>query len=152
MGNPKGSPQNFKKRVYKPYEEREWEDLTARERAFVLNYVKTGNITQSICDAGYKPTHANQAGKSLLGKPHINKQIKRLMEEKNDKLIADGDEVLRYLTATMRGELKDQFGLETSISERTRAAVELAKRTVDIDNKLAGIEENKVHITIDWGD
>ena len=43
---------------------------------------------------------------------------------------------MEYLTKVMRGELKDQFGLEASLSERTKAAQELAKRTIDIENKL----------------
>ena len=32
----------------------------------------------------------------------------------------------------MRGEVKDQFGLDAPLAERTKAAVELAKRKVDV--------------------
>lgn len=35
----------------------------------------------------------------------------------------------------MRGEVKDQFGLEAPLAERTKAAVELAKRKVDVAQK-----------------
>ena len=38
---------------------------------------------------------------------------------------------MEYLTRVMRGEEKDQFDLEISIAERTKAAQELAKRIVD---------------------
>lgn len=51
----------------------------------------------------------------------------------------------------MRGEVKDQFGLEAPLSERTKAAVELAKRTVDLDNKLNGKADAVVEIKLDWG-
>ena len=50
----------------------------------------------------------------------------------------------------MRGEIKDQFGLEAPLSERTRAAQEIAKRTIDIENKLNGKEDNEIRITLDW--
>ena len=35
----------------------------------------------------------------------------------------------------MRGEVKDQFGLDAPLAERTKAAVELAKRKVDVAQK-----------------
>ena len=46
--------------------------------------------------------------------------------------IADAAEVMQYFTSVMRGEIKDQFGLDAPLAERTKAAVELAKRKVDI--------------------
>ena len=52
----------------------------------------------------------------------------------------------------MRGKLLDQFGLEASLAERTKAAQELAKRQIDIPNKLAGNEAPKITITVDWGE
>ena len=39
---------------------------------------------------------------------------------------------MRYFTSVMRGEVKDQFGLDAPLAERTKAAVELAKRKVDV--------------------
>ena len=58
---------------------------------------------------------------------------------------------MEYLSKVMRGEVKDQFGLEAPLSERTKAAVELAKRTVDLDNKLNGKADAVVEIKLDWG-
>lgn len=42
--------------------------------------------------------------------------------------IADAEEVLRYLTKVMRGEVKDQFDLDPTIQDRTKAAELLGKR------------------------
>ena len=52
----------------------------------------------------------------------------------------------------MNGEEKDQFGLDAPLSERIKAGQELAKRTVDIANKIAGVTqgENEVTIKLDW--
>ena len=42
---------------------------------------------------------------------------------------------MKYLTDVMRGKIKDQFDLDASLSERTKAAQELLKRNVD-DRKM----------------
>ena len=67
--------------------------------------------------------------------------------------IASAEEVMDYFTKVMRGEIKDQFGLEAPLSERTRAAQELARRTVDIDNRMAGKKDMstpEIQIKLDW--
>ena len=53
----------------------------------------------------------------------------------DDSRIASAAEVMQYFTAVMRGEVKDQFGLDAPLAERTKAAVELAKRKVDVSQK-----------------
>ena len=53
--------------------------------------------------------------------------------------IADIEEVMQYLTSVMRGEKKDQFDMDASLSDRTRAAGELAKR-LDVRAKNIHVE------------
>lgn len=50
--------------------------------------------------------------------------------------MADEHEIFAYFTAVMRGQVLDQFGLEASLQERTRAAECLAKRLIDMPKKL----------------
>ncbi len=61
-----------------------------------------------------------------------NDNIKQYIEERlakiEDARIAKGKEVLQYLTKVMRGEEKDQFGLDPSLQDRTKAAELLGKR------------------------
>ena len=42
--------------------------------------------------------------------------------------VANATEVLQYLTRVMRGEEKDQFDMDVSIQDRTKAAELLGKR------------------------
>lgn len=68
--------------------------------------------------------------------------------------VASGQEVMDFLTKVMRGEVQDQFGLETPVSERLKAADMLARRSIDIDNRMAGkknMETPEVSIKLDWG-
>lgn len=87
----------------------------------------------------------------MLRKPNVKKEIERLMAEMTKKTIADSNEVMEYFSSVMRGEVKDQFGLDAPLSERTNAAKELAKRTVDVDLRKQGVADNQLKIQIDWG-
>lgn len=72
------------------------------------------------------------------------------MEELRKESVATADEVMQFFTSVMRGEVKDQFGLDATLSDRTRAAQEIAKRTIDMENRLAGNADQTIAITLDW--
>ena len=54
--------------------------------------------------------------------------IDALLQELEDQRIAKADEVLQFLTAAMRGEVKDSFDLDPSLQDRMKAAELLGKR------------------------
>lgn len=127
--------------------------LTIKEKAFCAEYVKSGNGTQSIYKAGYKYKNDNTAGNAangLLKKPKIRAEIKRLEKKKLRPTIMSGQEVMEHFSAIARGEEKDQFGLDIGAGDRIKALVELAKRTVDIDNRASGKADQKVEISLNW--
>jgi len=66
-----------------------------------------------------------------MNKKAIRQEIAWRANEAQSHRIADGHEVMEYFTRVMRGEVKDQFGLDAPLSERTKAAQELAKRLLD---------------------
>lgn len=86
----------------------------------------------------------------MLKAPHIKAEIERIMNEIRKDTIMTATEVMEYFTAVARGEVKDQFGLDAPLSERTKAAQEIAKRTVDIENRKAGVADSVVQIKLDW--
>ena len=127
--------------------------LTIKEKAFCREYAQSGNGIQSVKKAGYKYKNDNTASSvstRLLQKTAVKLEIERLLKNQEKKSIATAQEVMEYFTKVMNGEILDQFGLEASLSERTKAAQELAKRTVDIDNKMKGLGENDITIKLDW--
>lgn len=129
-------------------------NLTAKEKAFCKNYVEGMPIIQAYRQAGYSQKSSDNVASSsadqLLHKPKIAQEIQRLQKLKEDESIATAQEVMQYFTRVMRGEIKDQFGIEASLSERTKAGMELAKRTIDIDNRAKGVADNKIEISLDW--
>jgi len=129
--------------------------LTSIETKFIDEYIKTGNATESAKVAGYKSTSYQGfagIGQRTLNKPYIIEEINYRLEKAKDESIADATEIMQYFTDVMRGKVTDQFGLEASLSERTKAAQELAKRQIDIPQKLQGNEAPKLTITVDWGE
>lgn len=114
-------------------------ELTRKQKGFCEIYLKTGNATQSYIDAGYKATTravADANARRLLGKDSVRSYMKTRVEELDSKSIADANEVLQYLTKVMRGEEEDQFGLDASLQDRTKAAELLGKRYRLFSDKL----------------
>lgn len=130
--------------------------LTAQDWRFIATYIKSetenhetiGKASSDKVRAGSGYTSYTQR---QLNKPNVRKEINRLMAEQAKKTIADANEVMEYFTSVMRGEVKDQFGLDAPLTERTNAAKELAKRTVDVEQRKQGLADNKIEVKIDWG-
>lgn len=125
--------------------------LSQKQKDFCKYYIETGNATQSAIRAGYAEKGAPQTASRLLRYVHVRDEIAKVRAEMDKDKVATAEEVMQYFTSVMRGEIKDQFGLDASLSERTRAAQELARRTVDIDNRNKGQADAKVEIVLDWG-
>lgn len=126
--------------------------LTPKEILFIDKYMETHNATQAAIYAGYSEKYAPVYGCNLIKKINVAEEIRKRQEKLTKKSIASAQEVMEYLTRVMNGEEKDQFGLDAPLAERTRAAVELAKRTVDLDNRLNGKADNVIEIKLNWDD
>ena len=102
--------------------------LTPKQQAFADYYIECGNATEAAKRAGYSEDTARQIGTENLSKPSISEYIAERMEQQNRKRVADANEVIEFYTAVMRGEVKDQFGLDASLSDRLKAGDSLMKR------------------------
>lgn len=109
--------------------------LTPKQKAFADYYIECGNATEAAKRAGYKEKAAYATGAENLRKPQIIAYIEERQKQIEDSRIASAAEIMQYFTSVMRGEVKDQFGLDAPLAERTKAAVELAKRKVDVAQK-----------------
>ena len=109
----------------------EGKELTIRQQRFADLYIETGNATQSYIDAGYKATKREVAeanARKLLANYSVQEYIEDRMEKLQQSTIASQEEVLQYLTRVMRGEEKDQFGLDASLKDRTDCAKLLGQK------------------------
>ena len=117
--------------------------LSVKEAKFIDLFIATGNLKKSLNDA-------ELSYDGIAGKEYITDEITWRLDQLKKETISDADEILQYFTKVMRGEEKDQFGLDAPLAERTNAARELAKRIVDIENVVETPPELK--ITLNWGD
>lgn len=113
--------------------------LTAKQRLFADEYIKSGNATQSAIKAGYATKAAYRTGSENLRKPQIKAYIDAKMTEIESHKIADAKEVLQFYTRVLREEETEEVALPTgddvvtvekkpSFKDRLTAAKELMKR------------------------
>lgn len=128
----------------------EYDKLTEKQRRFIDYYIKLADAKKAAIEAGYSKKTAKQIGSENLSKlDHI---IKGRLKEIESKRIASADEVLRYLTSVMRGEEKDQFDLDATLQDRTKAAELLGKRYRLFTDKEVNLNSSgDISIEIDYG-
>ena len=102
--------------------------MTPKQKKFCEYYLQSGNATDAARKAGYSEKTANKIASENLTKPDIAQYIAKRMGDQDKKLIADTDEVLRFYSSVMRGEIKDQFGLDASLADRLKAGDSIMKR------------------------
>ena len=102
--------------------------MSEKQKAFCDHYIATLNATEAEKLAGYSEKTARAMGSENLTKPYIKEYIDLRLAELEESRVADATEVLQYLTRVMRGEEKDQFDMDASLQDRTRAAELLGKR------------------------
>lgn len=119
--------------------------LTPQQKKFCDIYVKTLHGKNSAKAAGYLAGDLYRTAVELKAKPAVKQYIAELMEAYNDDLIAGRDEVLRYLTAVMRGELEREIyfpqidvtkKVKPTITESNKAAEHFTKILHLIDDTL----------------
>ena len=126
--------------------------LTPLEMSFINSFVQCKNGTQAVLEAGYKAKQPVQQARRLLDREYIAEEIKWLLEKQESAKVADANEIMRFYTSVMRGEILDQFGIEASLDTRIKAANELAKHKIEIPLRLEqkNITNNIGSITLNF--
>ena len=116
--------------------------LSVKEAKFIDMFIVTGDIKRAMKEA-------NISWSNVKSKEYIANEITYRLELLKKKTIADADEIMQYFTSVMRGEVKDQFGLDAPLSERTNAARELARRIVDTSAEGENVVP-EIKVTLNW--
>lgn len=142
--------------------------MTPKQKRFCDEYLIDLNATQAAIRAGYSKKTAKAIGQENLTKPDLKKYIDSRMAEKESELIADQDEVLRYLTSVLRGESRSEVVVVENVGnfrseartmdkypdekERLRAAELLGKRYGLYTDRVEQEVDMELNITVDYGD
>lgn len=125
--------------------------LSEKRRAFVEHYMGScrGNATAAAKAAGYAPKGAHVQASKLLQRADIKAAIAARGEE--DPAVMDRKELLRWLTNTIRGELKIEFMMWSgSAHVRTTAPADWGGRleAAKLLAKVCGFEQLNLNIEL----
>ena len=142
-------------------------ELTAKQARFVEEYCIDWNATQAAIRAGYSEKTAREVGKQNISKLYVKAAIDKIMSEKSSAAIASQNEVLEFLTKTLRGELEEECVVvegqgegvsratkvkkQVTPNDRWKAANMLAKR-YGLDKLVIEIQEHVIKVVDDIGE
>lgn len=128
--------------------------MTKRQERFIQEYLIDLNAKQAAIRAGYSPKTAQEQASRLLSNVKVQNSIAAFLDGITSANIADIEEIMKYLTAVMRGETIEEVLIlvgnsvqqittkQVSAKDRIRAAELLGKRyglfsdKVKIDNAI----------------
>ena len=118
--------------------------LTPKQKAFADYYIECGNAAEAAKKAGYKEYKSSKVEASkTLRNPNVAAYIAERMNPKEESRIASAEDVMKFFSDVMNGRVKDQFGLEASLSDRINAGKELMKR-----HAVADATKNVERVTV----
>lgn len=118
------------------------EVFSQRQKDFCDNYIKYGEVLKAAVEAGYSESYGRTTASRILDIPRCKEYIAKRMASHEKATIASQEEVLEFLTKTMKGEVKDQFELDPQLRDRIEAAKQLQKRYEIVDkNKPKEVNE-----------
>lgn len=138
--------------------------MTPKQQRFCDEYLISLNATQAAIKAGYTEKYAHTNVTKLLQNTTVKEYIAARMAEKESELIADQDEVLKYLTSVLRGKTQSEIVVVEGIGdgcsearamqkapdekERLKAAELLGKRYGLYTDKVDAVVDTELNITI----
>lgn len=130
--------------------------LNAQQKKFADEYTKDLNATQSAIRAGYSKKTAGSQGQRLLKKVEIKAYIQAQVDAMHKKSIADAEEVMEFLSKTMRGEITTEELTNTgsvvdvtpALPQRIKAAELIGKRHSLFTDNLNVNSKSDVEIDI----
>ena len=123
--------------------------LTVKEKAFIDEYlygINKSNITASF-RAVYKKDDSSNAYK-VFKRERVQKAIKEEQDKQYRDKTASAHEITAFLSAVVRGEVLDTFGLEASVADRLQASKQLSD--ILIKPYLKQVSENDINVSITY--
>ena len=82
--------------------------LNIKQKAFADYFIETGNAYQSAIKAGYSENYAKGNVIKLLENESVKNYIKEKMQQIESDRIAKAEEVLAFLSSSLRGEVVEE--------------------------------------------
>lgn len=116
--------------------------LTEKQKAFCDYYIESLNATEAYKKAGYK-VKSDEAARANASRLLTNANIKRYIEERMQQIdnerIAKAEEVLEFLSKSMRGEIKEEVVVVESVGEGATEA-RIIKKQISAKDRIKAAE------------
>ena len=112
--------------------------LNDRQRAFADYYIESLNAFESAIKAGYSENYAKSRSYELLENAGIKAYIDERMKEIESNRIAKAEEVLAFLSASLRGEILEEVVSTETIDGMIRPVI--LKKQISIKDRLKAAE------------
>ena len=109
--------------------------LTAKQKHFADEYIKSGNATQSAIEAGYSKKYANTNASKLLRNTTIKSYLSERMKSIDSERIMSAKEAIELLSSIARGEIKETVVVGTPVG------VEEVKKEADFKTRISAVRE-----------
>lgn len=114
-------------------------NLTDKQKAFCDYYLESLNATDAAIKAGYSKKTARKIGSENLTKLDIKKYIDERLKEIEDARIAKVDEVMKFLTSSLRGEVEEEVVSVMSTLEGETKPV-IIKKQISAKDRIKAAE------------
>lgn len=114
--------------------------LTARQKAFVAEYLVDLNATQAAIRAGYAATTAEHQGARLLGNVGVAKAIREAMDRRAARLEIKQDDVLREILRLAMVDVTDAFDDSGKLRPLKQMPPDLRRAIASIEVESLSIE------------
>lgn len=118
--------------------------LTAKQAAFIEEYLVDLNATQAAIRAGYKPKRAYSTGQENLSKPVIAEALAAAQQARSERTAINADRVVLELARLAQSDVRRLFTSDghllrvIDLDDDTAAAVS----SVEVVSRQAGTREN----------
>ena len=114
-------------------------NLTDKQKAFCDYYLESLNATEAAIKAGYSKKTARKIGSENLTKLDIKNYIDKRLKELEDARIAKVDEVMKFLTSSLRGEVEEEVVSTMSTMEGETKPV-IIKKQISARDRIKAAE------------
>ena len=130
--------------------------MTARQKRFCEEFVKTGNATQSAKDAGYSEKTAYSTGQRMLKNVELQSYIQSLQSEIRNKNILDATQMQEVLTSIILKESEEEVivvegcgdGISEAVTKTKTASNQDRIRAIQLLARMQGALDNTATVNV----
>lgn len=102
-------------------------ELTPKQKAFADYYLECGNATEAAKRAGYSEKTAHVIASENLTKPNVSAYIAERQSKIEATRLMTLEDIQAFRARVIKGEEKDAFDMDASLTDRLKAANDLEK-------------------------